>query len=86
MARRQNWYSFADLPSEMGYFRMELVQITRSFFAYHFTDGLLNHSPLCKQIVNRLVFKIMHRALAEERQPGLYATHVGTQSQIAEQY
>ena len=33
-----------------------------------------------------LMFEVVHRALAEERQPSLDTTHTGTQGQIAEQH
>ena len=61
-----------------------LVQIARCSFAYHITQGFLHHSPLLEQVMYRFVFKVVHRALAEERQPRLDAAHACTQCQITE--
>lgn len=43
-----------------------LIQIVGLFFANHVAQRLFNHSPLCEQVVNRLVFEVVHRTLAEE--------------------
>lgn len=42
------------------------IQIAGLFFADHVTQCLFNHSPLLEQVMNRLVFEVVHRALAEE--------------------
>ena len=63
-----------------------LIQIAGRFFPDHIAQRLFNHSPLLEQVMYRLMFEIMHRALAEERQPSLDATHACTQGQIAEQH
>lgn len=65
---------------------MGLIQITRFFFSNHFADGLFQHAPLLEQIVYGLVFIIVHRALAEEGEPGLNTFHAGAGCQVAEQY
>ena len=61
-----------------------LIQITRCCFTHHVAESLFHHAPLLEQIVYRLMLEIVHRALAEERQPRLDAAHACTQCQITE--
>ena len=63
-----------------------LIQITRCCFTHHVAESLFHHAPLLEQIVYRLMLEIVHRTLAEERQPSLDTIHTGTQGQIAEQH
>lgn len=48
------------------YLNIMSVQIAWSCFTYHIAEGLLHHSPLREQVVNRFVLKVVHRTLAEE--------------------